>query len=74
MNVYTHTFCPGSHHDFSHDTVLYYRTADRCGRERVGGIIDLPDKITLLSTPSMGTVTVHSKKGDEKKSTVEKVH
>ncbi len=37
------------------------------GGRGVGRIIDLPDKITLLSTPSMGTVTVHSKKGDVKK-------
>ncbi len=37
------------------------------GGRGVGRIIDLPDKITLLSTPSMGTVNVHSKKGDVKK-------
>jgi hypothetical protein len=43
------------------------------GGRGVGRIIDLPDKITLLSTPSMGTVTVHSKKRRCKKSTVEKV-
>jgi hypothetical protein len=37
------------------------------GGRGVGRIIDLPDKITLLSSPSMGTVNVHSKKGDVKK-------
>ncbi len=63
------TLCPGSHHDFSHLMIQSFITGEQTGAGGRGvvRIIDLPDKITLLSTPSMGTVTVHRKKGDVKK-------
>ncbi len=71
MNVYSvHTYVHSVQAPIMTSLMIHsFITGEQtvAGGRGVGRIIDLPDKITLLSTPSMSTVSVHSKKGDVKK-------